>query len=494
VARVLTSQRTGFVATASSVVDLDCRLRDLEIPPSRSGWEYRRALVLVRLHEQPLGLVDVAVVDGRVRATDVAEGVVASLLPELERHIDHYGCATAPEHAGNLLDAGLGPACGCDGCRRTATGELPPVALIVPTAGRPDDIRRCLTSLVAVDYPQLEIVVVDNRPEEDATRHVVERAAAADSRVRYVGERLPGSSVARNRGLAETRSELVVFTDDDVEVDPLWVRALIEPFLHDEQVQTVTGLVLPACYDTPQQQEFEEAAGFGKGFCRRVYDIGPNRPRKQLLYPYWGAPFGSGNNMAFRRRALLAIGGFDPALGAGSPALAGADIESFTHIVRDGGRLVYEPRAVVWHDHRRDEASLARQLFNYQVGSTAIMTKWLLRDMRVIPAVARAAGTLAAGALGGAVGHPREAPRELSRLRGQRGLSGERSGRRRQLRSFASGPWLYLRSRRWAKQHRLAAVLDGATADRQASPVAPSLTNTRAPSRPASSRGIAWPP
>jgi glycosyltransferase involved in cell wall biosynthesis len=463
---MLTSQATAFVSTASFAVDLDYPLRDVEIPPSRSGCKYRRALVLVRLHEEPLGLVDVAVVHGRARASDVAEAVLGSLLSELEGHIDRYGCATAPDRVENLLGVALGPARKCDGCRRTVTGELPPVALIVPTAGRPDDVGRCLTALVAVDYPKLEIIVVDNRPGEDATRHVVEQAAAADSRIRYVGERLPGSSVARNRGLAETRSEIVVFTDDDVEVDPLWVRCLIEPFLHDEQVQVVTGLVLPACYDTPQQQQFEEAAGFGKGFCRRVYDMGPNRPRKQMLYPYWGAPFGSGNNMAFRRRALLAIGGFDPALGAGSPARAGADIESFTHMVRDGGRLVYEPRAVVWHDHRRDEASLARQLFNYQVGSTAIMTKWLLRDIRVIPAVARAARMLAASALAGAVGRPREAPRELSRLRGQRRLSGERSGRPRQLRGFASGPWLYLRSRRWASQHHLAGVLDGATADR----------------------------
>jgi GT2 family glycosyltransferase len=341
------------------------------------------------------------------------------------------------------------------------------VAVIVPTAGRPDDVRRCLARLVAVDYPRLEIVVVDNRPDEDATRLVVEQAANDNPRIRYVGERLPGSSVARNRGLAETQAGIVVFTDDDVEVDPLWVRWMVEPLVQDEQVQVVTGLVLPACYDTPQQQQFEETAGFGKGFCRRVYDMGPNRPRKQMLYPYWGAPFGSGNSMAFRRHALLAIGGFDPALGAGSLALAGADIESFTHIVRQGGRLVYEPRAIVWHDHRRDEASLGRQLFNYGVGSTAIMTKWLLRDPRVIVAVARAAWMLAARPLAACRGHTGEGTRELSRLRGQRALSGEQFGRGRQLRSLATGPWLYLRSRRWAKRHSLAAVLDGATATRR---------------------------
>jgi cellulose synthase/poly-beta-1,6-N-acetylglucosamine synthase-like glycosyltransferase len=331
--------------------------------------------------------------------------------------------------------------------------------VIVPTAGRPDDLRRCLASLAVLDHPRLEIVVVDNRPDEEATRHVVEHAAGVDRRVRYVPERRPGSSVARNRGLVETHADIVAFTDDDVEVDRLWLRWMIEPFMQDEQVQVVTGLVLPAAYDTPQQQVFEEHAGFGKGFGRRVYDMGPNRPRDQMLYPYWGAPFGSGNSMAFRRHALVAIGGFDPALGVGSLALAGGDIESFTHIVLRGGRLVYEPRAVVWHDHRRSEAALTRQLFNYGVGSTAILTKWLLRDPRAILAVARAVGSVAAGAVRARTGRTSEAPRELSRLNRQLALSAKRSGLARQLRAFASGPPLYIRSRRWAKRQRLEAVL-----------------------------------
>jgi cellulose synthase/poly-beta-1,6-N-acetylglucosamine synthase-like glycosyltransferase len=282
----------------------------------------------------------------------------------------------------------------------------------------------------------------------------VEEAAARDRRVRYVAEPRPGSSVARNRGAAETQAEIVAFTDDDVAVDALWLRWMIEPFVEDDQVQVVTGLVLAASYDTVEQQVFEEYAGFGKGFARRVYDMGPNRPADQLLYPYWGASFGSGNSMAFRRPALVGIGGFDPALGAGSPALAGADIESFTQILLGGGRLVYEPRAVVWHDHRRDGDALARQLFSYGVGSTAILTKWVLRDPRAILAVGRAVRTLA-----GSAGAGHEHPRELARLSRQLALSSERSGLARQLRGFASGPPLYLRSRRWARRRGLRAVI-----------------------------------
>jgi GT2 family glycosyltransferase len=452
----------AFVATTSQAVDLDRPLRDVPVPPSRSGGQYARCLVLVRLHEDPLGVVQVDVVEGRVRALDVAEAVFSSLRGELSDHVRRNSCSASPTNPQALLEAGLGEVTGCGGARRSRDEALPPVALIIPTAGRPNDIRRCLARLAAVDYPRLDIIVVDNRPDEQATRHVVEEAARLDGRICYVAEGRPGSSVARNRGVAETRADIVAFTDDDVEVDPLWVRWMVEPFMQDEQVHAVTGLVLPESYDTPAQQAFETYAGFGKGFDRRVYDMGANRPRGQLLYPYWGAPFGSGNSMAFRRHALVTIGGFDPALGAGSPALAGADIESFTHIVLRGGRLVYEPRAVVWHEHRRDEVALSQQLFNYGVGATAILTKWLLRDPRMTLAVIRAIGTVAAGAFGPRAGRTTEAPREISRLNRQLAMSSERSRLARQLRGFASGPLLYLRSRRWARRQRLDAVLTNA--------------------------------
>ena len=74
------------------------------------------------------------------------------------------------------------------------------------------------------------------------------------------------------------------------------------------------------------------------------------------------------------------MGGFDPALGAGSPVRAGADIEAFLRVVLSGETLVYEPAAIVRHHHRRDYAALRRQVHDYGVGITAILTRYLLSD------------------------------------------------------------------------------------------------------------------
>jgi hypothetical protein len=145
--------------------------------------------------------------------------------------------------------------------------------------------------------------------------------------------------------------------------------------------------------------------------------------------------------MAFRTAELAAAGGFDPALGAGSLALAGADIEAFSAAILRGGRLVYEPRALCWHEHRRDDGALKRQLFNYGVGFTAILTKYLLNDRRFLRALGRSVPLAVRRRRGG--GEETAAaslPGEYASL--------VRSGMLR-------GPRLYVKSRRWARRLRL---------------------------------------
>src|SRR5919197_775881 len=237
----------------------------------------------------------------------------------------------------------------------------------------------CIGALRAMRYPNFEIVIVDNSPAVPGTREAVAAIAAEDPRVRYVAEPLPGSSVARNRGIREARADLLAFTDDDVRVDPEWLSW------------------------------FEEYSGFGKGLEPRVYDLDEHRAPDNLLYPYWGAAFGSGNSMAFRRNVIEGIGGFDPALGAGSPARAGADIEAFSHAILEGSRMAYEPHALCWHDHRTHRAALRRQTFAYGAGFTAILTKSVLREPRLaLEMVRQLAGVVRGGAADRDAGAPRE--------------------------------------------------------------------------------------
>jgi hypothetical protein len=84
--------------------------------------------------------------------------------------------------------------------------------------------------------------------------------------------------------------------------------------------------------------------------------------------------------MAVRARMLRSLGGFDPALGPGTPAGAGEDLLVFLRLLSSGGRLAYEPAAVIRHWHRRDLPALSRQLRNYGKGFTAMLVAAIRTD------------------------------------------------------------------------------------------------------------------
>ena len=134
------------------------------------------------------------------------------------------------------------------------------MTVAICTRDRTEDLAICLDSLDRVDYEDFEIVVVDNAPASDATRLLVERRGG---RVRYVREPRPGLDWARNRAIAEATGDVVAFADDDVTVDPGWLRALAAAFGTDEAVAAVTGLVLPAELQTEAQVLFERYRSFG---------------------------------------------------------------------------------------------------------------------------------------------------------------------------------------------------------------------------------------
>ena len=405
------------------------------------------ALGLVRLHGKPLGVVHLDGPPGD--ATRLADAIWSQLGEAVTAHCERWGCVAAPASAAELSAKRLAAAAArCPGT--LAPDPRTSVSLIVPTGGRAEQLERCLRSLAAIEQAGLELMVVDNRPGDPATKAAVDALVAGGMAIRYVAEERPGSSVARNRGIAESTAEIVAFTDDDVVVDPDFLRWLVAPFA-DPATTVVTGLVLPLELQTPAQKRFEQYAGFGKGFERRVYDSMRQRANDRVLYPYWGGIFGSGNSMAFRRAELVAAGGLDPALGAGSRALSGSDIEAFSAAILRGGQLVYEPRSICWHEHRRDDAALERQIYNYGVGLAAILTKALLHDTRAfVRSLARSIPIVL---------RLRRARRALPPAAQEAQLPAQL--RRLNARGLRRGPRLYLTSARWARRLRLDDVIRG---------------------------------
>jgi GT2 family glycosyltransferase len=252
----------------------------------------------------------------------------------------------------------------------------PPVSVVVCTYDRPAMLRDALTSLTALDYPDFEVVVVDNHPESGATRPVVD--ALADPRVRLVAEPRRGLAVARNTGAISAAHDLVAFTDDDVVVDRWWLAGIADGFARAPGVACVSGIVATGEIGSASQAYFDRRVSWARS-CRPEVFCLARPPAADPLFPFQVSRFGTGANFALRRTDLLALGGFDEGLGVGSPAAGGEDIDMFVRVLLAGRSLAYEPCALVWHRHRSDPGTLERQIVDYGTGLGAWLTKTALR-------------------------------------------------------------------------------------------------------------------
>lgn len=332
----------------------------------------RCALVLVRLHGAPLGTLDLDLTAGAVSAAALADAVWAELCGPILAHLAHDGL----EPVESLGARGLAgePAGTRPPCQRHADAEFPFASVVISTHERPGPVSECVASVLAADYPALEVIVVDNSPSTTATRDAIAERFGGDPRVRYVVETTPGASAGRNRGLGEATGAVVAFLDDDVVVDRLWLRSLVLGFQAAPGVACVTGMILPAELETPAQIWIEEFGGFDKGYEQRVFDLDEHAP-DDPLYPYSVGRFGSGASAAFDPAILASLGGFDTALGPATPARGGEDLDAFLRIVLAGHRLVYEPRSLVRHRHRREYDDLRRTVRGYGIGLASVLTK-----------------------------------------------------------------------------------------------------------------------
>jgi len=231
-------------------------------------------------------------------------------------------------------------------------------------------LERQLQSIAALRYPQpnYEVIVVVDHVRDAATRAACEKFPF----VRYAHDPRPGVNYARNTGWQLARYELVAYLDAGTFVDPDWLVALAAGYA-DGQVDCVTGLVLPREIDTPTQAQFETYLAARRKLrrcCWRAGTWNATFPLDATRFGGGGGAAAGGANLSVSRNALEAIGGFDVALNGD-----GGVLDIFARVLREGGAIVHDPRAIVFRSYPRTDRAIRAELAGAARGFTSFCAK-----------------------------------------------------------------------------------------------------------------------
>jgi GT2 family glycosyltransferase len=215
--------------------------------------------------------------------------------------------------------------------------QAPRVSVVVCTYNGGRTLEQCLRSLLTLDYPNYEVIVVDDGSTDD-TPAILARFPG----VRAIRQQNRGLSSARNVGLHAATGAVVAYTDSDCFADRNWLTHLVDQMQHSGAA-AVGGPNL-----SPEDGWLAACVGAAPG--QPVHVLESDQVAEHI----------PGCNMAFRREALEAINGFDPLY-----RKAGDDVDVCWRLQQAGYWITFAPGAFVWHHRRQTSRTYLRQQAGY---------------------------------------------------------------------------------------------------------------------------------
>ena len=234
------------------------------------------------------------------------------------------------------------------------THEEPLVTVLVPAFNEEKVLRSTVRSLLASDYRRIEVLVIDDGSTDD-TFAVGRALALEDRRVRCLRKRNGGKAAAANYGTRHARGEIIVSVDADTMVAPDAVRMLVRRFA-DPKVSAVCGNV-----------EVGNVRSLLTAFQAIEYVTSQNLDRRALAAVN-AVNVVPGALGAWRREVLLSVGGY-----AKDTLVEDADLT--LTVLRAGGRIEYEPKAVARTEAPETLAALWKQRFRWTYGTYQCLAK-----------------------------------------------------------------------------------------------------------------------
>jgi glycosyltransferase involved in cell wall biosynthesis len=217
----------------------------------------------------------------------------------------------------------------------------PRISAIVCTHNREQYLGAAIDSLLQQDFPDYEVIVVDNA-SSDRTREIVE-ARIGYPQLSYVYEGVTGLSVARNTGANKARAPILTYLDDDAVASPQWLRVIYDAYENNAKLAIAGGkvtLLWPEGITPPPWLSPGLAGNLG------AYDLGETVV--QITSPNLTP---RGLNYSIRRAFLDQVGGFDVNLGrVGKNLLSNEELHMTQLALKNGWQVAYLPDALVAHN------------------------------------------------------------------------------------------------------------------------------------------------
>jgi glycosyltransferase involved in cell wall biosynthesis len=215
--------------------------------------------------------------------------------------------------------------------------DWPSISMVVCAYNAASTLDECLTHACALDYPNLEIIVVDDG-SADATAEIARRHPVRVASIDHAG-----LATARNEGLRLATGDMVAYLDADAYPPPEWPYYLVLG-MDAPDVGGVGGPNVPPPDDPPAAHRVARAPG------------GP----LHVLLSDDRAEHVPGCNMAFWRDVLMEVGGFDPIFTS-----AGDDVDLCWRVLDREWQIAFHPAALVWHHRRPGLRAYLRQQRGY---------------------------------------------------------------------------------------------------------------------------------
>ncbi len=234
---------------------------------------------------------------------------------------------------------------------RVPLPSYPKVSVIVCSYNGGRTLEACLQSLKEIDYPDYEVVLVDDGSKDDT-----QQIAARHTWVRHVHQSNMGLSYARNVGARAATGDILAYTDSDCMADPDWLYYLVNTLLSGEYAGVGGPNISPPAED----------------WIQACVSASPGGPSHVLLTDVVAEHI-PGCNMAFHRWAFEMVGGFDVEY-----RKAGDDVDFCWRLQGLGHVIAFSPAAIVWHYRRFTLGAFRKQQEGYGEAESMLRFKHLV--------------------------------------------------------------------------------------------------------------------